>query len=233
MAAQLGDFAITRTSATTLLIGDGCSAATPCNVRFGGRSYSFTSSMTATISAGDGTAYFYITPDGVLTVGHSMSVACAGTCAAASGVQAFPNDSIPLYSWNATGGSWENSGMDRRGWISQATILPGAGIVVVDSGGQTIVGVDGAIVPGYLSGSVALDFPQIAAGTCSADLALTVIGAAAGDSVAPGWPGGLESGLIGMMRVSAPDQIAVRLCAMGQDIDPASAVFTATIIRGF
>jgi hypothetical protein len=35
------------------------------------------------------------------------------------------------------------------------------------------------------------------------------------------------------MRVNAADQIAVRLCAMGRDIDPVSALFRATIIRGF
>jgi uncharacterized protein YdbL (DUF1318 family) len=232
MAAQLGDFAVTETSPTTLTIGAGCSAATPCNVRFGSLVYSLTSGATATLTGGAGTAFIYLTANGALTVGHTMSVSCSGFCTAVTGVTSFPVDSVPLYSWVAAGGVWETPGTDFRGWISRSTLLAGVGIVTVEAGGQTTIAVDGTVVPTYLNNSVALDFPLIAAGTCSADLTFTLTGALAGDTIAPGWPSGLESGLIGNMRVSAPDQIAVRLCAMGQSINPASAVFSATIIRG-
>jgi hypothetical protein len=232
MAAQLGDFAVTEISPTILAIGAGCSAATPCNVRFGSRVYSLTSGANATLTGGAGTAYIYIDSNGVLTVGNTMSVTCAGSCVAATGITGFPVDSIPLYSWAAAGGAWQTAGTDFRGWISRGTLLAGVGIVTVEAGGQTTIAVDGTVVPTYLNGSVSLDFPLIAAGTCSADLTFTLTGASVGDTIAPGWPGGLESGLIGNMRVSAPDQIAVRLCAMGRAIDPASAVFSATIIRG-
>src|SRR5580698_6004998 len=40
MASQLGDFAVTATSATVLSIGTNCSTSTPCNVRFGALVYS-------------------------------------------------------------------------------------------------------------------------------------------------------------------------------------------------
>ena len=232
MGAQLGDFAVTRTSPTTLKIGERCSAATPCNVRFGSRVYSVTSGADATLTGGAGTVYIYLTADGVLTAGHMMAVACSGSCVAVPGVAGFPEDSIPLYSWNAAGGTWEATGTDRRSWISRSTFLGGAGIVMVDAGGQTTIAVDGMLVPTYLNNSVSLDFAPIASGTCSEDLTFTMAGASPGDTVAPGWPSGLESGLVGTMRVSAPGQIAVRLCAMGRDIDPASAIFSATIIRG-
>jgi hypothetical protein len=161
-----------------------------------------------------------------------MSVACSDACVAVSGVTGFPVDSIPLFSWDAAGGIWQAAGTDRRSWISRSTLLAGAGIVTVEAGGQTMIAVDGTVVPTYLQNSVSLDFPPIAAGTCSADLTFTMAGASVGDTVAPGWPSGLESGLVGTMRVSASNQIAVRLCAMGLNIDPASAVFSATIIRG-
>jgi hypothetical protein len=151
---------------------------------------------------------------------------------AVTGVTGFPVDSVPLCSWDAAGGAWQAAGTDFRGWIGRSTLLAGIGIVTVEAGGQTTIAVDGTVVPTYLKNSVSLDFPLIAAGTCSADLTFTMTGALAGDTIAPGWPSGLESGLIGNMRVTGPNQVAVRLCAMGQAINPASAVFSATIIRG-
>ena len=46
MASQLGDLQPVRTSSNVLTIGSGCSATTPCNVRFGSTSYSITSPAT-------------------------------------------------------------------------------------------------------------------------------------------------------------------------------------------
>ena len=232
MASQLGDFGVTLTSSTVLAIGASCSSATPCNLRFGSRVYSLTSGATATLNSGAGTAYVYFTADGVLTVGHTMNVTCSNSCVATVGITGFPVDSIPLYSWNAAGGSWGATGMDWRSWISRSTLLAGTGIVAIESGGQTTIGIDTTAVPTYLKNSVSFDFAKISAGTCSPDLTFTLTGAAPGDTVAPGWSSGMGSGLIGNMWVSAANQITVRLCAMGQDVDPASAVFSATIIRG-
>jgi hypothetical protein len=232
MASQLGDFGITLGSSTVLQIGANCSATTPCNVRFGSRVYSLTSGAQATLNSGAGTAYVYVTANGVLTVGHTMGVTCSSSCVAAVGVTGFPVDSIPLYSWNAANGVWEATGMDRRSWIGRTTLLAGTGIVAVEAGGQTTIAIDSTAVPTYMKNSVSLDFARISAGSCSADLTFTLSGAAPGDTVAPGWPSGMESGLIGNMWVSAANQISVRLCAIGRDVDPASAVFSATIIRG-
>src|SRR5579862_4341317 len=103
MASQLGDFAVTRGSATTLAIGAGCSTSTPCSVRFGALVYSFGSGATVTISAGSGLAFIYISSAGTLTVGHNVTASCTG-CAAQSGVSAFPTDAIPLFTWSATNG---------------------------------------------------------------------------------------------------------------------------------
>jgi hypothetical protein len=57
-------------------------------------------------------------------------------------------------------------------------------------------------------------------------------GAAIIDGVAAGWPATLESGLVGMMRVSAVNTVEVKLCNWsGSTVDPASQVFRATLVR--
>ena len=235
MASQLGDFTIARTSGTVLTVGTNCSVTTPCNVRFGNQVYALTSSATATLASGSGTAYVYMDSAGNLTVQTALSLSCSGACITTSSGAGFPVNSIPLYTWTATTGMWDaNGGIDRRGWLSSSNLLAGAGIMTVQSGGQTTIAVDAAVVPTYLTGTAALDFPSIPAGACSADLTFALPGANVGDGVVPGWPGGLEAGLSGLMRVSAPGIVAVRLCAgSSAAVDPASANFTATIVRGY
>jgi len=234
MASQLGDFLVTMTSGTQLAIGTNCSPATPCSVRFGNQVHALAGSAIATLTSGSGTAYVYMDSAGTLTVESPLSLGCSGCVTNSSGT-GFPVNSIPLYTWSATSGVWDaNGGIDRRGWLSSNTLLAGTGIMTVQSGGQTTIAVDTAVVPTYLTGSAALDFPSIPAGACSADLTFNFPGANVGNGVIPGWPSGLEAGLIGLMRVSAPGVVAVRLCADStKAVDPASASFTATIVRGY
>src|SRR5262249_22073663 len=159
-------------------------------------------SSTVTLSAGTGTAYLYIDPSGVLTVGHNLTVSCSLGCTVASGVTSFPVGSVPLYSWTATNGVWDaNGGNDRRAFLSTRNVSGGAGIVALDVGTQTVVAVDSATVPSYLASTAVLDFGSITPGACG-ELTFGLAGAAVGDSVAPGWPAGMENGLIGTMRVS-------------------------------
>jgi hypothetical protein len=235
MASQLNDLNVIRSSATALTIGNSCSTTTPCNVRFGSIVYAFTRSCTATISAGSGTAYLYVTSGGTLTVGHNLTVSASAGCLAQGSITSFPVDALPLYSWTATSGTWDTSGgRDQRGWLSAKTVSAGTGITTVESAGRTIVAVDTAIVPTYITGTAVINFAAVPTGTCSADQTFTLAGAAIQDAVVPGWPAGLEAGLLGIMRVSASNTIAVRLCNLsGSAIDPASATFRATIIRSF
>jgi hypothetical protein len=173
--------------------------------------------------------------NGTLTVGHNLTLACASSCTAAPGTTAFPVNSIPIYTWTATGGVWDTTGgLDKRALLSGKILSAGTGIVTVDAGSNTNISVDSAAVPTYLTASATLSFGAIAAGACAADLNFPLPGAAAGNSVAPGWPGGLEAGLIGSMRVSAANTIAVRLCNLsGAAVTPANATFTGTIVRSF
>jgi hypothetical protein len=128
MASQLGDFVVAPTSATTLTIGANCSISTPCAVRFGAVVYSFASSATVTISAGSGLAFVYVSSAGLLTVGSNVTATCSSACVAQSGVTAFPTDSIPLFTWSATGGSWDaNGGADQRAFLSSKSVTAGVG----------------------------------------------------------------------------------------------------------
>src|SRR5204863_9447958 len=109
----------------------------------------------------------------------------------------------------------------------------GTGIVALDTGTQTVVAVDSATVPTYLTASAVLDFTSISPGACSGST-MGMPGASAGDSVAAGWPAALESGLVGMMRISASNIVSVRVCNLsGATVDPAAAIFRATVVRSF
>jgi hypothetical protein len=234
MASQLGDLGLVLTSPTVLTAGLNCSDATPCNTRLGSTVYSVTNSSTITLSAGSGTLYLYVDPSGALAAGHNLTLTCSGICGAVSGVAAFPAGSIPLFTWTATNGVWDASGgRDQRAFLSTRSLVSGAGTVALDTGTQTVLAIDSATVPTYLTVSSVLDFSNIAAGAC-AESTLSLPGASSGDSVAPGWPAGFESGLIGMMRISASNTVAVRICNLsGTTVDPAAATFRATVVRSF
>jgi hypothetical protein len=236
MISQLGDFGVTWTSGTLLTVGPTCSAATPCNVRIGSRVYRFVAGTTVTVTGGTGAAYIYVDANGMLTVGHNLTASCPAPCTAISGVTSFPVNSIPLYTWTATAGSWDASGgVDQRAALSGKLIVPGAGMITLDTGASTTVSVDSAVVPMYLTATAALGFGTIATGACAADKAFALPGAAVGDAVAAGWPAAIETGLIGSMWVSAPNTITVRLCNFsGVPVIPAAgASYRGTIVRSF
>jgi len=147
MANQLGDFAVTRTSATTLAIGAGCSTTTPCLVRFGSLVFSFGSGATATITAGSGLALVYVSSAGVLTVGSNVTATCSSGCAALSDVTAFPVDAIPLFTWSATTGTWDASGgVDQRAFLSSKSVTAGPGITTTEISGKTQLSADTSVI---------------------------------------------------------------------------------------
>jgi hypothetical protein len=143
MLSQSADLAVSRTSATSLSIGTNCSPTTPCNVRFGSAAYSLISGGTANITAGTGTAYVYVSSSGLLTVGHNLTVNCTGNCNAQTGVTSFPLDSVPLFTWSATSGTWDsNGGSDLRAFQSTKAIQPGAGLISSETAGKTTLSAD-------------------------------------------------------------------------------------------
>jgi len=147
LLSQSQDLAVVRTSSTVLTIGANCSLTTPCNVRFGSVVFSIVASATATASSGTGVAYGYLTSSGALTIGGNLTVTCSSNCNIQSGATAFPANAIPLFTWSATNGAWDNGGgTDYRAFLSGKTIVPGAGLVAVDSGGTTTLSADASLL---------------------------------------------------------------------------------------
>lgn len=146
-ASQLTDLAASLSSQTTLAIGASCSATSPCNVRFGSVTYAFTASTSATITAGTGKAFLYLDSGGNLTVGHSMSVTCASGCVAVAAISAFPSNSVPLFTWTATNGTWDaHGGVDLRSFQSVTNVGAGAGLLGATANGVTTLSVDPTLV---------------------------------------------------------------------------------------
>jgi hypothetical protein len=144
--AQLSDFQAFRSTPTTLSIGSGCNPTQPCVVRFGNRAVQVTSGATVTLAAGTGVVYLFVSNSGAITVGHTLTLNCSG-CTAQAGLTAFPVDSIPLYTWSATSGQWDNNGgVDFRALLTNKSVISGFGLTGIDVAGQAQLSVDSTIV---------------------------------------------------------------------------------------
>jgi len=147
MVSQLGDFAVTRTSATVLTIGANCSPGNPCQVRFENVVYAvLAASATLTISAGSVPAYVYVTSAGALTCASASDTLVGSGCTVTTG-SAFPSDSVPIFTWTATSGTWDALGAtDNRAVLSSQVNLPGAGVNVTHAGGKDTFSMDTAFL---------------------------------------------------------------------------------------
>jgi len=170
VASQLGDFRVAQVNSTTLSIGSACTATTPCNAGFGGQTYSFSSGGVVNVSGGTGTAYVYISSEGVLTVGHNLTANCSTGCTAQAGVTAFPLNSIPVFTWTATNGTWDaTGGSDQRAFLSGTqTLTSGAGIQLTQTPGASTVATDSTVV-GLRVAAPATSSSACVAGTWAAD----------------------------------------------------------------
>lgn len=100
----------------------------------------------------------------------------------------------------------------------------------VQSDNGFIVG-SGASVTGILRGSASLDFASIAA-AASADLTITVTGAAVGDAVVGALPAAPAAGLVFNVFVSAANTVTVRASNItALAVDAAAATYGAVVIK--
>jgi hypothetical protein len=233
-SSTLNSLAVSYQTPTTLIVGSTCSSTLPCNARIGSTVFSFASSATVTVQGGSGSIYIFVANNGiVMAASTAVTVACSAGCVALNGLGGFPPNSIPLATWTASNGVLDiTGGHDNRAFLSTKSLASGTGILVLDSGTQTTVSVNAALVPTYLAASGRLTFPSIDTFTCSSEQTISMMGANPGDSVAPGWPPSLPQGVLGMMRVSASGIIAVRLCNFsGAALTPQVDTFRATVVR--
>ena len=82
-----------------------------------------------------------------------------------------------------------------------------------------------------LKGTSALDFGSISA-AASADLTISVTGAAVGDGVVLSLPAAPTAGIVFMAFVSATDTVTVRAMNItGSPVDPASATYQVQVVK--
>lgn len=232
-SSTLNAVSVTYQSPVALIIGSTCTVALPCNVRFGSTVYSFTQSATVTVAGGTGSIYIYVASNGIITASsNDVSLTCTSGCAAFT-QNGFPFNTIPVAIWSASNGVLDlTGGHDERAFLSSKALGSGVGIVVVDSGTQSTISVDAALIPTYLTATASLAFPAISNGACSSELTIGLTGAISGDSVAPGWPPSMPQGVLGMMRVSSSGVVAVRICNFsGSAVTPQGDTFRATVVR--
>jgi len=171
------------TSGPILTIGALCSSSAPCNVRFGSTVYAIASPATASLAGGTGTAYIYVSSSGVLTVGHNLTLTCTSVCTAASGVTAFPNDSMPLAIWTANSGTW-TSGTDVRSAFGRDDIYVSTGLLSVQSQGLSTLSVDFSVVTGTIAnGTASLGTSPISAAACASVVTVAAAGVASSDAI--------------------------------------------------
>lgn len=108
---------------------------------------------------------------------------------------------------------------------SAGTRSPSGIVVGVDADGVWVAGAE----RNHLTATAALDFASIAA-AASADLTITVAGAAVNDSVSLGLPAAPTGGLIFQAFVSAANTVTVRATNITAGaVDAASATYRATV----
>jgi hypothetical protein len=82
-----------------------------------------------------------------------------------------------------------------------------------------------------LRASASLNFPSMATLT-SAELTITVTGAAVGDAVALAPPASVEAGLVWCGRVSAANTVTVRMYnSTASTVDPVAATWGVTVLK--
>lgn len=93
------------------------------------------------------------------------------------------------------------------------------------------VEIDPDTVPSKIYFVGAINFGSIAQSTCL-ESTINVPGATIGDDISPGWPHTLETGLVGIMRVTASNTVTVRLCKITSgSVDPADQNFAGKVLK--
>lgn len=116
------------------------------------------------------------------------------------------------------------------GSLTGTKVSPDFGSQNIVTTGTLTVGTSGTAITKHLSATAALDFSDVGATACSADLTITVTGAAVGDTVALGAPVAADTATaVYSAFVSAANTVTVRRCQMSNDGNPASGTFRVDV----
>jgi hypothetical protein len=162
MASQLLDFNVNNTSGTVQTLGALCSGTTPCQIRTSTAFFVMTTPVTVTLSGAvtSGTVFWYLSSSQIMTAGHNSAatLSCSAGCSVATGITAFPPDSLPLFQTTFTANAWDVINpptMDKRAIYSRNVIASGQGVASAydpTTGIQTL-STDPTLVPRYFAGS--------------------------------------------------------------------------------
>src|SRR5260370_755041 len=162
MASQLLDFNVNNTSGTVQTLGALCSGTTPCQIRTSTAFFVMTTPVTVTLSGAvtSGTVFWNSSSSQIMTAGHNSAatLSCSAGCSVATGITAFPPDSLPLFQTTFTANAWDVINpptMDKRAIYSRNVIASGQGVASAydpTTGIQTL-STDPTLVPRYFAGS--------------------------------------------------------------------------------
>ena len=214
--SNISEFSLVSSSPSTLTLNSQCTVLSPCVARFGDTAEVYASSSVLTIgpSSGVGTAFVYLSSSNMIGISHNLqALTCTGPCTTTfSATPAFPTGVIPLWSWNATPGTWAASGNDYRANLYAYRLIPGNGIVTVDTGRETLISVDAAALTPVIQGNASLTFGLVPSGSCAPVKQIQFVGVLPGQAVIPGWPASLPAGVLGQMLVTTKDAVSVTVC---------------------
>lgn len=130
---------VVRTSATQLTIGSNCTVSRPCRTRIGATVYEITASATLDLNSGSGTAYIRALGPFIAVGADAFSVTCTG-CIQDTDSSFDVETGIPLYTWDATSGSWDATGTDQRtGFSIMLPVFGGTNMTVTHNASQYTV----------------------------------------------------------------------------------------------
>jgi hypothetical protein len=217
-------FSASRTSNTVLTIGDDCTSLSPCKARFGSAVFSYTGLVTVTVTSGTGTILVYVNNNGSLAVGRATNntpaVSCSG-CQLETPMSQFPIGAIPLFSWTATLGTWDATGVDQRATLSAGQRLTaGSNITLTETGSMVSISANGLPQGSIVNGAALRLGGSVSAGATTSLLGLGnalsgghVDGTVLGVNTESGFGGDLANWMnnsSSMFRVSGAGQTIAR-----------------------
>lgn len=113
MLHQIGDFLLTQTSPTTLVLGAGCSLTNPCNYGFEGLVSQIISPINITVNGGSGMMRVYIEPPQSILIAPdsaNLLLTCDSNCLVDGPQTQFPPTAIVLHTWSVTNGTFDTAG---------------------------------------------------------------------------------------------------------------------------